>query len=315
MATIPAGSYRGGVPSYGGLTIGCDANNSCMAGRIDELRISNIQRTFDWTIDPTTTPTPTPTPGTISEYSVDANTLALYHLNSQTQWNQIFDEVSGVRPMGSNTGIVPEGRYHSALAVNPTSALTSMGGLGNPSSGTVEGWIKLSSVPGSFTVIGTKGYWNSPSENVLLGMSSRYGSTLRFGILTGSVWVWADSGINASAFVGTWHHVAGTWGPRGLEVWIDGQLCRTAGYFANIPGSVDSYFFGCGPSGNCIQGTVDEVRVSNIQRMFSQQLILGPLRTAQAVIRQGADVGFQAFLPFVELAPTPTPIPYIQCAP
>jgi len=76
MGLVP-GAYAGGLPAYNTFLVGCDAGGWCLNGRIDEVRISNIQRTFTpiYDLPPVppgpVTPTPTPTPtGPFPDFSV-----------------------------------------------------------------------------------------------------------------------------------------------------------------------------------------------------------------------------------------------------
>ena len=68
--------------------------------------------------------------------------------------------------------------------------------------------------------------------------------------------------------VGEWHHIAGTWGPRGVEVWIDGELKGTnEAWKLGIPNpAYQTLLIGSNSWHGDINGIMDELRVSDIQR-------------------------------------------------
>lgn len=273
---FPPGDYTGGLPSYSTFLIGCDSSASCFKGRIDELRISNIQRTFTAAVDPTSTPTPTQTPVALSgEYTVDSLTWALFHLSSETQWGQVYDDARQLLVgLAGNATIVSGGRYNNGLALGGNGSLLNMGA---PTftiyNGTVETWIKLSSASAPFGIFSSGGVGpggNPIWTDMYLGVPSGYANTLSFGFSdSNGNWYWADSGVNASTLVGSWHHVAGTWGWRGMEIWVDGVLRGTNSYTGYPQDRYDSHLVGGDFWGHCMQGMVDEVRVSIVQRSFS----------------------------------------------
>jgi hypothetical protein len=318
---FPPGDYTGGLPPYSTFLIGCDSAGSCFKGRIDEVRISNVQRTFHWSVVPTVTPTPTQTPVPITgEYAVDSQTAALFHLNYQVQYSSykaVFEEVSQqYHGLGGQTAVVPNGRYGAALYIDGSSDL-GLGTLGYFGSGTVEAWVNLSGQYGSQLPIFATNQSCDCGWALFLGTQSQ--GTITFGINKDAAFVWADSGMTPANLAGGWHHVAGTWGSRGVEIWIDGVL---RGVNSSYTGGMlpQSYWWraGCDFLGNCMIGCLDEVRVSRVQRTFTvanlarsstpilSRSIPPSVRDRTLGSAESFDSSFFLFLPFVvRLAPSP----------
>ncbi len=311
--------YKGGMPAYATFLIGCDSTGPCFSGRIDDLRISDIQRTFEWTIVPTSSPTPTQTPDRVTgEYGVDSHTLALFHLNYQTEWLTVVDETGlHVGYLRGNANVAPSGGFFNGgvvldglIAPNGYPSYVNLGSHGSPGAGTVEAWFKSTNTTPNWMVIGSGGapgpgglVWS----NMLLGVPWWENSTFRFGIFGETGWAWADSGIQPSALADDcWHHLAGTWGSQGMKIWVDGVL-RGSNSFTGRP---DMYLIlGCDTWGNCLKGAMDEVRVSDIQRSFSIEILRAARAAAlraqpspTARLRQPANPrdSFSIFIPFVQ---------------
>lgn len=295
----PPGDYFGPLPAFTTLLIGCDARQVCSRGHIDEVRISNIQRTFSPSVDPTSTPTPTQTPDVISgAYTVDANTKELYHFDDSSNPWAFLESVSGVYSANKEniTAGVP-GRFNTGVGLNGTDSYVLLHKLSNTYQGVMEAWVNLSSPTRVNVIHGGSGYKGVQIfSNFRLGVDPSHSNTFVFAVKE-SNWNYADSMVNPSALVGSWHHVAGTWGPRGLEIWIDGQLCGTDVFYTGHSLHVDdNYLVGCDSSGNCMQGTVDEVRFSDIQRSFV--FASGPFAPSRRAAPAATPLPFELFLPF-----------------
>lgn len=321
MTVYPPGDYLGGLPSFNSLLIGCDSSGSCFNGRIDEVRLSNIQRTFDWTVDPTSTPTPTQTPVPLSAaYTMDSNTRALYHLDYSSPSgfaNLVYNEATGLydASYSGNGAIVPTGRFNAGLSIFggvdsyglwPQLTTGNPGDLGN---GTIEAWVKLDNLNGGLTVFNGSSslIGGSLQPRVILGTHYPVGN-IGFGVDDGGAWVWTDSKAVPQDFLGAWHHIAGTWGARGLELWVDGKLCSSYPFYGAMYLPIAQYGVGCDSHGNCTRGTFDEVRISSLQRTFVRAGFgMSPPRNLAA----GSNPSI-VFLPFIALAPTPVGIP---CSP
>ncbi|MCL4394208.1 MAG: LamG domain-containing protein [Chloroflexi bacterium] len=322
MPSYPHGDYAGTLPAYSTVRIGCDSGGVCSPGRFDEVRISDVQRTFTWTVDPTVTPTPTWTPvnPTLGEYGVDASTAALFHLNSSVSFGTVsasWDEVrQEYRAIQGNGTIIPGGRFNAGAYLGGYNSWIDMYNYGAPSTGTVEAWVDFASNPPAaeplFTVVGdTRSF-----PLMWLGTLAQGDITFSMG---GSA-TGLDSGVTPAQLVGCWHHLAATWGPRGRELWLDGQL-RVADRTATggIPTGVSYWRFGCTPQGACMVGAVDELRISSVQRTFSPSA-LRPIRaTLKLPVRvlgprlPDAGSGNELYLPFVVLGPTPAPPEAFPC--
>jgi len=300
------GVYTGGIPANTNIIIGCDPNgitDYCFGGRLDDVRISNIQRIFTVEVDPPSSPTPTSTPDKISrEYAVDGYTTALYHMNSLTTLGYVPDATGQYdAALKGGAGLVPDGRYNGALFVYGNNAYA-LARTGDTRYGTVEAWVKIYDpiLPLSILSIGTEpgGYY----EYLSLGTS--HNGTLQFGVFDNTTMRWANSGVAATSLAGCWHHVAGTWGSRGVEIWVDG-VNRGSNSYAGQLYATGGFVMGCDGHSECMTGYIDEVRLSNIQRYFTTPDVLAPARArAPAAPSNG---GFSLFLPFVKTIYVATP--------
>jgi len=95
------------------------------------------------------------------------------------------------------------------------------------SQGSIEMWIRLESAPKDFVLAASgREYGGSWDDGFFLGTHSSYSKNLVFMIWAGG-WKVADSGIAPEDLIGEWRHVMGTWGPRGMEIWVNGSLKGT----------------------------------------------------------------------------------------
>jgi hypothetical protein len=70
----------------------------------------------------------------------------------------------------------------------------------------------------------------------------------------------------------TWHHYATTWGGQGFHFYIDGTLVFTNAVTTGQYGGTTWWGIGgksSGPIGVGFIGVIDELRISNIQRVFT----------------------------------------------
>jgi formylglycine-generating enzyme required for sulfatase activity len=96
-----------------------------------------------------------------------------------------------------------------------------------------------------------------------LGTHPGFSSTgeLMFGFYT-TDWFWAKSGVRPQA--STWYHVAGTWGPGGLCIYVNGALCGTnANYTGPAPGGNCDLIGRSSWNGSGVNALVDEVSLYN----------------------------------------------------
>ncbi len=312
--TYPQGDYTGPLPPYTTFRIGCDSSSACFKGRIDEVRISNVQRTFEYTVVPTVTPTPTQTPDRImGEYAVDSATLGLYHLNSTNNYGGVYNEASQQWDGGlkGNASITQDGRYNAAIAIDGNLSYVSAPDFGNPGGGVVEAWIKpdRASVPFAVISMGAEPGSSPPWRTLFLGVDTPVQGTVGFALTNGDDWHWVDSGVSVQSLLGCWHHIAGTWGSRGLEIWVDGLLRGVSGYTGR-PTFGARAFFGCDGAGRCFPGKLDEIRISSVQRSFSPRALSS--REGSGARLPALD-GTRYYLPLIQVAPTPAATPTPVC--
>lgn len=290
-------------------------------GRIDEVRVSNIQRTFSWTTAvPTSTPPPTQTPVRITgTYAVDANTAALFHLDYEihSPYPMVYEEATQqYDTLSGQAVIVPNGRYNAGLYLDGNGSSLYMGNLGYFDGGAAEAWVYFCESFGIQPIIVATPHNNVGPTALFLGVPAQ--GSVSFGIYDGTNYQWVASGVTPADLSSNWHHIAGTWGSRGFEVWIDGVLRNaSSGYIGMGTGQPYDFLAECDFVGNCMNSILDEVRVSNTQRTFAPASSAGPIRsvpsrptlTPRAGIRapaQASNSGFLLFLPFLQLAPTET---------
>ena len=211
------------------------------------------------------------------EYTVDANTIALYHFNSSSG-GIVTDEV------GNHNGTLQDdatittgsgGYFGEGLLLDGSGDYVRLGNvhktpIRDTSLGTVELWVKLQSAPSYFVVLGSGSeYGGNWDDGFFLGRHWNYGQNLMFGVW-GPGWKFAHSSIDPADLVGSWHHIAGTWGPEGVELWLDGNLIATNSYTGSLPNpNYATVLIGTDSWRWHTPGVIDEVRISDIQRDFS----------------------------------------------
>ncbi len=318
MTATPPGDYGGGIPSFAYLLIGCNSYGSCFDGRLDEVRVSNVQREFDWGVDPTSTPLPTQTPVSVSSpYSTDSHTLGLYHLDyslpgrfSTGVYNEIIQNYDA--QYTGNAGIIAGGKfgaglYLSGVSDGATLTVLDVPNLGSPSSGAMEAWVNLADSAPVFTLLDafTDRGDGTYQDRMVLGTHAPKGN-IAFGLDIGGGWAWADSQIYPQDLIGSWHHLAGTWGSRGMELWLDGKMCTHYNYYGGIYYPLFRYRVGCDASGHCAQAIFDEVRLSSVQRTFTWM----PDSRVISSSSRGNSEPYFLFFPLISQPP-----PHIPCSP
>ena len=269
----PPGDYTGPLPAYETFLVGCKPNGICFRGRIDELRISNIQRTFHYSVVPTITPTPTATSVAITgEYSVDATMQALYHLNDWAVpcqfWSCVRDSVTNQAHAASGA-LHPLGRFNKALATANGTLVIDNPNLRHFDKGSVEAWVNFQGGAGRQPIIfagATPGDWGGALHLGALNSNASIFFSIYDGIDSRS----ALSSKTPQSLKGCWHHIAGTWGPRGIELWIDGQLeNRNTTYTGAMGTQVLGWRFGGNYANESMSGGLDEVLVTAAQRTYT----------------------------------------------
>ncbi len=211
-------------------------------------------------------------------YTVDANTVALYHLDSAP---------GGVTPdsVGNHDGVLKgnaqitgSGKFGGGLLLDGSGDYVRLGNVHqNPtrdySQGSVEAWVNLTAAPGNMVVLGSGTEYGSYWDNGwFLGRHTGFtGSNLGFMIWSSGYWRVANSGVTLESLVGGWHHIAGTWGAKGIEVWVDGVLMGSNPGWTSPPDDPNylTALIGTDSWTWATPGTLDEVRISDIQRDFA----------------------------------------------
>ena len=156
------------------------------------------------------------------------------------------------------------GRFASAVRCDGKAGYVSLPGVQGLPQGTVEAWIKLLQPAGrgqtGFVTFGL-GYGNK-NDVAILGCSPlmpKFSVTpSSFGICSQK---WRTAQDPAGLPVGEWVHLAGTWGPGGLEFYRSGKLAAAdPGYVGALPGH-PTVLIGASSWNRHMACVVDEVRI------------------------------------------------------
>jgi hypothetical protein len=129
--------------------------------------------------------------------------------------------------------------------------------------GTVEMWVRTDHLPATTAFwTGGNGHPGATGDWARLG-THVLTSGVSFGIFVGFSWTWAPSHQDQLAI--GWSHVAGTWGPEGEKVYINGELAGTGSYTGGMsPYPIE--IIGASAWGFSFEGAIDEVRVWKVAR-------------------------------------------------
>jgi hypothetical protein len=144
--------------------------------------------------------------------------------------------------------------------------------LGGLSEGTVEFWFDVdswdytSAPDGIYLWACVEWLPQGPVSFDGMNLGTHRGATatgeLIFGIFPWEAgqWFWAYSGVTPA--LNTWYHVAGTWRPTGIRIYVNGQLKGTHDYTGPMPSYALHNLVGCSSwPQSAIQGKVDELRL------------------------------------------------------
>ncbi len=78
-----------------------------------------------------------------------------------------------------------------------------------------------------------------------------------------------------------------------MEVWLDGKVCAThpyhgAPWFSPLT-ALNRMYLGCNASMGCMHGTLDEFRISKVQRTFTAGGPYVPVRLVPSFSVRGSD--------------------------
>jgi RHS repeat-associated protein len=208
-----------------------------------------------------------------SPLKVDENTILLYQFDGRE--NRAIDAAGRFNGTFYGEGhLVSEGKFGAGATFDGHGDYIRLGNVGAPPQGTVEAWVyfpKGSGINTSYLMIagGGREYGNSFDTAFDLGVHYGWGGDLRFGIwqYPGGGWQWAASGITPAQLAGGWHHIAGTWGSKGVEVWIDGERKGYNSYTGGFQNpNYETVLVGSNSWTWAFNGIIDDFRISNIQR-------------------------------------------------
>ncbi len=147
-------------------------------------------------------------------------------------------------------------------------------------------------------------------DGFYLGVHRKSSKNLVFMVLDGSRWNVADSGIPPQDFVGVWRHLMGSWGPRGVEIWVDGVLRGTNPYTGGLPNpNYATILIGTDSWRYDSHSLIDEVVIYDTQRHPSQGIVEGSVGTDLVGGKpKCADFDCRAGRPCQNSEPLPEPV-------
>lgn len=271
-----------GAPAsgYGGY-LRLRVTNTGGANLVDELRLSNVQRTSFNTCRFGCTTTP---------YASDGTTVLLDHLNGSTVGTIFGDNrqagCGGAFPAATpryNYGAGPTGLDRGLAMLAPAGANASSetyikyagGELASRPNGTLEYWVYLTDYSA------TPGFDQGPYYGACGGWTFSFGVSGTGQIGAGA---WAAFSMNSGTTVvplKQWTHLACTWGSTGAKLYMNGVLVGSdANTGAPSSGWGGSLMLQCRATSGATM--VDEVRLSNVQKT-TFNLCPGPSKVASGV--------------------------------
>lgn len=202
---------------------------------------------------------------------VDGNTVALWHFeetNGDLAGNDVFDETTNNNDGEFNgtdiaTAVV-DGIFGKAREFNGSDDYISVSdnpSLGNFSKLTVEVWIKLDSIDNNQRWVSK---WGGTGVDRIFIFGPRDGTTDNIELIVGDIERYGVAWSNLN--LGEWQHVAGTWDGGTISIYINGKLIGSeGGHSVSIGDGTTALEIGRLGS-NCMDGTIDEVRISNVTR-------------------------------------------------
>ncbi|MCW1930559.1 MAG: LamG domain-containing protein [Candidatus Kerfeldbacteria bacterium] len=199
----------------------------------------------------------------------DSNTVALWHLN-ESSGN--FADTSGKNNTLTPTGLPTydsTGQFGSAIGFGGTDHYASITdaahtGLDIIGAMTVEAWVKKTAFSGTDLIVSKWGSTGAAqSYQFSIGNTGAVVLQLRNG---------ASLGIGTSpagaVTTGTWYHVAGVYDGSTIQIYVNGQMVGSTAYSAGINNSTSNFLLS-GASTASFNGTLDEVRLSDVARYTS----------------------------------------------
>ncbi len=216
-----------------------------------------------------------PPPASVAEFPMDSNTVALWHFNEGT--SQLASDSSGnghdltLGPSINNEGDDPQwttmGRFGNCLEYDRLESDYATGGSGNTfptNECTVEMWFRTTYRAGF--------PFNAGFINCQIAYSGPNPSEIYFAIGNGSNWEFCqitDPTVNALIADGSWHYLAGTYDGSTLRFYVDG-LERATQPSTLVLANPAVYHVGGRPSNTFVDGSIDEVRLSDVARSATE---------------------------------------------
>lgn len=224
-------------------------------------------------------------------YEVDADTLALYRCDDYNSNAELWDSTENYNGTFKAAGHPSYNLTDMKLGVAALN-FTSGDYIQQPTlldtseaEGTMEFWFKPAA---KLTAASAGNQWLLSKYNEVAGTGkttnlafykdgSYRDGRICFRVSNGTNSYYACSVTNEWDPV--WHHVAGTWGSRGMELWINGTL-ENSSVFTGHMGNGVAKDFQIGRYWNnafYFSGQMDEIRVSDVQRKFGNITITSPV--------------------------------------
>ena len=216
-------------------------------------------------------------PSPAANGEIEENVVARYHFDGDA------DDATGRHPgeLFGDASFVAEEGSAPALKLDGSGDYVRVGNVHQDptrdlSQGSIEMWVKLESAPTNFVLAASgREYGGSFDDGFYLGTHSSYSKNLVFMIWAGG-WKVADSGIPPEDLIGEWRHVMGTWGPRGLEIWVDGILRGTKPHTGGLPNpNYATVLIGTDSWRWDTHGLIGGVAIYDVQKFFSDESIDG----------------------------------------
>ncbi len=207
--------------------------------------------------------------GGASGLTWDSNYMGVYHMSDNAANTTVKDSTSngfnGIDTYNTNTKSVP-GIIGNSLAYNSSASDQTPLSTSGTLSGTFtsEQWVKPASIVTANTFIGARG---GPSFDAKL----ESGTVIHADIGGSSGWIDTSADASYTTSIGTWYQIVYVVNTTGYLIYADGSLIGSGTYSASTPllyGSGNTLTIGdCGNGcGEYFNGSIDEVRVSNIAR-------------------------------------------------
>jgi glycosyltransferase involved in cell wall biosynthesis len=207
----------------------------------------------------------------------DVNTVSVYHLSELGNGTAgEYKDCKGTNHGQGGTGVsyaIPKqsaGRIGKGQTFEGNDWIRfGNDGISTTSSITVSAWVNPNqlAIPGVFYSRGRTDTSNNQSWNYSIGHDYQGRVWLAVRCVEGGTWVTHELTSTTKLTAGTWAHVAGVWESGvGLRIFVNGRLDKSASVTATtLCNSVSSYL-GLRDSSYPFNGSLDEVRISNVAR-------------------------------------------------